>query len=350
MFKEFGVTKEGIQTHLYTLSNSKGMRVDVSDYGATVVSILTEDKNGELVDVSLGYDNVTDYENNTCYFGAIIGRNANRIAFGQCMIDGVTYQMNQNHHENNLHSGDRGFDVVVWDAQFDENEPGKIKFHYISKDMEQNLPGNFDVTVTYKLLEDNTLSIVYDAETDKTTLANMTTHIYYNLNGHDNGNIGGHELMIPASLYTPMVDEKAIPTGVNKDVTDTPFDFRSYKRIQMDVDDSTNKQIKFANGYDHNFMIDVPAGKLRTVAKAIGDLSGIVLEIESDCEAIQFYSGNGIGEHIAKGGAEYGSRQGFALEPQYVPNGINVRDWSSPLLRPGEKYHSETKLHFSVQQ
>lgn len=141
------------------------------------------------------------------------------------MIDGVTYQMNQNHHENNLHSGDRGFDVVVWDAQFDENEPGKIKFHYISKDMEQNLPGNFDVTVTYKLLEDNTLSIVYDAETDKTTLANMTTHIYYNLNGHDNGNIGGHELMIPASLYTPMIDEKAIPTGVNKDVTDTPFDF-----------------------------------------------------------------------------------------------------------------------------
>lgn len=349
MIKEFGTTKNGVLTHLYTIKNNNGMTVEITDYGATVVSILTADKNGGMTDVVLGYDCVSDYEDNGYYFGAIIGRNSNRIAGGQCVIEGKTYHMEQNHFDNNLHSGVNGFDRVVWDVEYNENECNKIVMHYLSKDMEQQLPGNFDATVTYLLDDDNVLSIVYDATTDKTTLANMTTHIYYNLNGHQNGDILGHSLFIPAAEYTPMIDEKAIPKGVNEDVTGTPFDFRNFKTIgkDLDVDD---EQIAFANGYDHNFVIDSESGVLRTVAKATGELSGISLVIESDCEGIQFYSGNGIEEHKAKDGVIYRERQGFALEPQYNPNAINVKEWKSPVLKPGEKYHSETKLRFSVER
>lgn len=347
--KEFGKTKSGVMTHLYTIKNKNGMTVEITDYGAAVVSILTADKNGELQDVALGYDSVRDYEDNDYYFGAIIGRNSNRIAYGECYIEGKTYKMDQNHFENNLHSGKCGFDNVVWEVEADESEAGRIVLHHMSKDMEQKLPGNFDATVTYCLDDDNVLSIVYEATTDKTTLANMTTHIYYNLNGHQSGTIEGHTLMIPASRYTPIIDEKAIPKGVNDAVDGTPFDFRKPKAIGRDSDQE-NEQIEFAGGYDHNLVIDSEAGVLRPVATVVGELSGISLTIESDCEGLQFYSGNGIREHKAKGGALYNRRQGFALEPQYIPNAINVKEWSSPLLRPGERYHSETRLRFSVEQ
>ena len=349
MVNEFGTTKNGVVTHLYTIMNNNGMTVGITDYGATVVSILTEDKNHVMTDVALGYDCVGDYEDNGYYFGAIIGRNSNRISGGQCVIEGKTYFMDRNHFENNLHSGRHGFDNVVWDVEYDENESNKIVMHHMSKDMEQHLPGNFDATVTYLLDDDNVLSIVYDATTDKTTLANMTTHIYYNLNGHNSGDIIGHSLMIPATKYTPMIDGRAIPKGVHENVSDTPFDFRNFKTIGKDLD-MDNEQIGFAGGYDHNFVIDSDSGDLRTVARVTGELSGISLVIESDCEGIQFYSGNGIEEHKAKDGAIYKKRQGFALEPQYIPNAINVKEWKSPILKPGERYHSETKLHFSVEQ
>ena len=348
MPEEFGYTKNGVLTHAYTISNQAGMQVKITDYGATVISIMVKDKQGAVQDVSLGYDSVKDYEEHGYYFGAIIGRNSNRIANGQCVIDGVTYQMDQNHNENNLHSGLQGLDVVVWKADFDEAKPDTITFSYLSKDMEQKLPGNFDVQVTYQVTEENVLRILYHATTDRTTLANMTTHIYYNLNGHAAGNIEGHQLMIPGSKYTPMIDAKAIPKGFHEVVAGTPFDFTEMKKIGQDIDDASDEQIGFAAGYDHNFVIDAPAGQLRTCAKAVGDESGIALEIVSDCEGIQFYSGNFIGEHTAKNGASYGRRQGFALEPQYIPNAINVEEWTSPILRPGEEYISETQLRFTV--
>ena len=224
---EFGKTSKGKIAHIYTLVNGKGMALEVTDYGATMVSILAPDAKGRSKDVLLGYDDVQDYEQGTCYFGAIIGRNGNRTKDAQVVIDGHVYQMEKNEGENNLHSGSEGYSNIIWDASVDE-DGNSVSFHHVGADGEQGLPGTFDITVTYTLTMENEVKIHYEGTSDKDTIANMTNHGYYNLAGHAAGKIEDHILWLDADAFTP-VGQGMIPTGEILPVEGTPMDFRAAK-------------------------------------------------------------------------------------------------------------------------
>lgn len=342
--KDFGTTKNGEQTKLYTLDNGN-MQVDLTDYGATIVAIRVPDKNGKLWDVALGYDNISGYENNGCFFGAVIGRSANRIALAKAVIDGKEYQMSVNDNDNNLHNMPGGFDHQMFKASPSGNN--KVTFSIFSGHMSQELPGNMVLCVTYELLAENTLKLNYRALSDETTLANFTNHVYFNLNGHDSGNIEEHTLRLNSSSYTPVADNQAIPTGRVMDVTDTVFDFRIPKKISRDIN-ADEQQLKFVKGYDHNFTVDGTVGVLRPAACACGDKTGIVMETWTDLPGIQFYAGNCISENMqGKGGATYGPRSGFCLETQYFPNAINQPGFVKPEFPAGKLIESTTLYKFS---
>ena len=345
MRSSFGITKDGKEVFLHTLKNSSGMEVKIMDYGASVTGITVPDKDSNPVDVVLGYDTLADYENTSNYFGTIVGRNCNRIENAEFTIDGTTYKVADNDHGNNLHNGPDGFDRRVWDAE--DISDTEVRFTYKSPDMESGFPGNFTAVVTYKLEEDNTLRMIYNAVTDKPTIANLTSHTFYNLEGHAAGNIADHNLVINAKYITPVKDSKAIPTGELLDVAGTPFDFNTEKKIGKDID-ADDTQIKYAGGYDHNYIVDGEHGTLRTFAVITSDKTGIKMELLSDHVGMQFYTGNFLTAHKAKGGAIYDFRQGFAMEPQFVPNSINDSHFESPVLRPGEEFKSETDLRFSI--
>ncbi len=344
---KFGVTKEGNDVTKYTLQNEKGMRLSVIDLGATVVSLQMEGSDGVCYDVVLGYDSPAEYQTHTCYFGAIIGRNANRIGGAKIALDGINYDLEQNDNENNLHSGSRGFHAVIWNIE--KAGEDSITFSYVSKDREQDFPGNMTVKVTYALTEQNEVVIEYEAVSDQTTVANLTNHCYFNLDGHNSGSVKEQQLLIKASAYTPVVDAKAIPTGEIADVTDTPMDFRSMKKIGAQIEEDF-AQLKHVGGYDHNFCIDGACGSMQPAACAKGAKSGIVMEVYTDCPGIQFYAGNFIGKQTGKGGANYGDRHGFCLETQYYPNAVNEQNFASPLLKPGETYRTTTKYCFSCER
>ena len=254
MLKEkFGDTKKGMEVYKYELVNSKGMKAVVTDYGATVLSLYVKDKNGNVQDVVLGYDDLASYERGTSYFGAIVGRYANRISNAQITIDGVDYKLEANDNENSLHSGSNGVSGLVWDVKnYTDNS---ITFTKESKDLEQGFPGNATIEVTYTVTEDNELAIKYHAVADKATTFNMTNHSYFNLEGCSAGVVYDHMLQINASGYTPVCSAKAIPTGEIAPVEGTPFDFRQMKKIGQDINQE-NEQLSYGNGYDHNFAID----------------------------------------------------------------------------------------------
>jgi len=345
LIENFGDTTTNEATKLYTLENENGLQLKVMDLGATMVSLLVKDKVGEICDVILGYDSAAEYQNHSCYFGAVIGPNANRIAFAKCMIEGQTYQLEQNNNENNLHSGSRGFHNVIWYAKVEENRNDTITFTYYSKDMEQGFPGNLTAKVTYTLTEKDELKIDYFGETDKTTVANFTNHAYYNLGGHDFGSIEGHKLRILAQGYTPVSSGEAIPTGIITPVIATPMDFQNGKTIGQDIG-MDFVQLQYAGGYDHNYVLDSAHGNMKLAAQADCEESGIAMDFYTDCMGIQFYSGNFIEEHLGKNGAVYHYRQGFCLEPQYFPNAINDENFVSPIIEPGETYQAHTKICF----
>lgn len=343
----FGKTKEGNEVTKYTLTNKNGMEVSFIDLGATIVSIKVADKNGELKDVTLGYDNPVDYQTNTCYFGAVIGRNANRINQARITLDGTEYTLEANDNENNLHSGKNGFHSVIWNVEKEEAQ--KIVFTYVSKDGEQDFPGTMNASVTYEVTDDNELVISYKADSDKTTVANFTNHAYFNLDGHEAGSIENHELEILASYYTPVIDAKAIPTGEVAKVSDTPMDFRKMEKIGARIGDDF-EQLKFAGGYDHNYVLDKADGTMQLAARAKAAKSGICMDVYTDCVGIQLYTGNFVGEQTGKDGVTYGFRHGFCLETQYFPNAINEAGFKAPVLNPGETYQSETKYRFFVEK
>ncbi len=345
--EKFGNTKTGQEVFKYVLENENGMRLSLINLGATITSLEVLDREGTKRDVVLGYDTAEDYQKNTYYFGAVIGRNANRIQNAVCVIDRVKYLLEQNDHENNLHSGSRGFHDVLWKADYDTDRSDKLVFEYISPDGEQGFPGNLTARVTYELTKQNEVILTYDAITDKKTVANFTNHAYYNLDGHDAGTIEKQELCIKATYYTPVVDEKAIPTGGINSVSGTPMDFREEKHIGRDIG-SKFEQLVFAGGYDHNYVLDQESDTMRLAATAKSENSGIVMRIYTDCPGIQFYSGNFIQEHSGKNGTVYGKRQGFCLETQYFPNAVNQPGFESPLLVPGKVYHSQTKMCFDL--
>lgn len=332
---------------VYTLENKSGAKVRVTDYGAALVSIIVPDRDGNMVDVLLGYDDVTGYENNTCYFGAVIGRNANRIANAKAKIDGTVYELTPNDNENNLHSGqNKGTDTVVWDVK--EQTENTIVLTTASGHLEQGFPGNMDIEVRYTLTEDNTVEIEYKAVSDKNTVANFTNHAYFNLAGHASGDILDQELCIYASHFTPVIDSKAIPTGEILPVAGTPMDFTKQKPIGKEID-SDYIQLVYGGGYDHNYVLDKKdAGDFVCMAKAYSPATGITLEAYTDCIGVQFYSGNFITEQQGKQGATYHKRQGFCLESQFYPNAINEENFPSPYLKAGDVYQSKTSYHFSV--
>lgn len=344
--ESFGTGRTGEAVSVYTLENQSGARVRVTDYGAALVSIFVPDRDGVMQDVLLGYDNVTGYEKNTCYFGAVIGRCGNRIANAQVTINGVTYKLDANDNENNLHSGEKGMDTIVWNVK--EHTENSITLACTSADLEQGFPGNMDVEVVYVLTEDNTVEICYKAVSDKDTVANFTNHAYFNLAGHASGDVLDQELMIRASNYTPVIDAKSIPTGEILPVAETPMDFTSAKTIGRDIH-ADDIQLSYGTGYDHNFVLDKSeAGAYELMAEAYAPKTGIVMKAYTDCPGVQFYSGNFITAQDGKQGAVYEKRQGFCLESQYYPNSVNEPNFESPFLKAGEVYTTKTGYHFET--
>ena len=297
-------------------------------------------------DVLLGYDDVQDYEQGTCYFGAIIGRNGNRTKDAQVVIDGHVYQMEKNEGENNLHSGSEGYSNIIWDASVDE-DGNSVSFHHVGADGEQGLPGTFDITVTYTLTMENEVKIHYEGTSDKDTIANMTNHGYYNLAGHAAGKIEDHILWLDADAFTP-VGQGMIPTGEILPVEGTPMDFRAAKSIGADIE-ADYEQLKIAGGYDHNYVLNNSNGTLRKIAEVSEPESGRRMEVFSDAVGVQFYAGNFV-ESIPKGkeGVVYQKRSGLCLETQGFPDATHHETFPSTVLRAGAKYETTTIYYFSA--
>lgn len=336
---------------LYTLKNKHGVVVKITNYGATITSISVPDRNGDFADVALGYNRLDDYVNavDKPYFGAIVGRYGNRIAKGKFTLDGETYSLAVNNGPNHLHGGIIGFDKVVWKAHpIAGDDWNGLQLHYLAKDKEEGYPGNLDVTVRYKLDNENALLVHYRATTDKATPVNLTQHTYFNLKGEGNGDILGHELMLNASRYTP-VDETLIPTGEVAPVAETPFDFMTPKLIGRDIEQS-HSQLKFGLGYDHNWVINgTPNADLRLAARVYEPSTGRVLEVLTDAPGIQFYCGNFLdGRLRGKSNKPYIRRGGFCLETQHYPDSPNQSHFPSCILRPGETYQTTTIFQFGI--
>ncbi len=335
----------------YTLKNIHGVTVKITNYGAIITSILVPDRNGDFDDIALGYDHLKNYINavDKPYFGAIVGRYGNRIAKGQFSIDGETYELATNNGENHLHGGIIGFDKVVWDATpIGGSDWSGLELSYLAKDGEEGYPGNLQVTVTYRLNNENQLSVDYRATTDKPTPVNLTQHTYFNLQGEGNGTILDHELMLAASHYTP-VNEDLIPTGEIAPVADTPFDFTESKPIGRDIDQD-HAQLRYGLGYDHNFVLDrEDEPGLQLAARVDEPTSGRVLEIHTEEPGIQFYSGNFLdGQLTGKSDRPYVHRGGFCLETQHFPDSPNRPEFPSTILHPGETYQTKTVFTFST--
>jgi aldose 1-epimerase len=342
-------TSDFDEIKLYTLKNKSGTTVRITNYGATVTSIQTADRDGNMADIALGYNDVSGYMNavDKPYFGAIVGRYGNRIANGRFFIDGRKYTLATNNGENHLHGGVIGFDKVVWDAEV--VGANAVEFSYLAKDMEEGYPGNLQISVTYTLTEGNELRIDYLATTDKKTPVNLTNHTYFNLKGEGVGDILGHELMINARGYTP-VDSGLVPTGQIVPVLGSPFDFSKPKAIGRDIV-LTNQQLAYGLGYDHNFVLE-KGGKnsaLTLAATVYEPTSGRFMEIFTEEPGIQFYSGNFLdGRLKGKAGNTYVHRGGFCLETQHYPDSPNQPAFPSTILNPDEEYETTTIYKFSA--
>ncbi len=333
----------------YTLKNKAGMEVKLTNYGATITSIKTADRDGKMDDIALGYNDVSDYMNavDKPYFGSVVGRYGNRIAKGRFTVDGEEYELATNNGENHLHGGVIGFDKVVWDAEI----VGKnaVCFTYLAKDGEEGYPGNLSIAVTYTLTEENEIQIDYLATTDKATPVNLTNHTYFNLKGEGEGDILGHELMINAKGFTP-VDKGLIPTGEIAPVAGTPFDFTVAKPIGRDIGQK-DQQLEYGLGYDHNFVLDKEGkeGQMTRAATAYEPTTGRFMEVFTKEPGIQFYCGNFLdGRLKGKSGKTYVYRGGFCLETQHYPDSPNQPQFPSTILRPGADYETRTTYRFSV--
>jgi aldose 1-epimerase len=336
---------------LFTLQNSNGMEARITNYGGIVTSLLVPTSSGKKIDVALGFSTLDDYIqfNHDPFFGALIGRFGNRIDEGKLTLDGVTYSLAINNPPNHLHGGPQGFDRVFWTPAISE-EKGvpTLTLSYLSRDGEENYPGNLQVTVTYRLLESNTLEIDYFAETDKATPINLTNHTYFNLEGDGNPSILDHQIQIFADRYTP-IHPTMIPTGSIDSVHGTPFDFLQPKVMGAEID-SDHPQIQNGLGYDHNFILtqEKDSTGLFKVAKVTAPRSGITLEAWTTEPAVQFYTGNFLYKTVTgKQGKPYPLRSGFCLETQHYPDSPNQPQFPNTILRPGETFRSTTQYRLS---
>ena len=346
--KPFGKLPDGQRADLYTLTNRNGAVATISNYGGIVTSLTMPDRNGKLGDVVLGFNSLEKYLKDSPYFGCLVGRYGNRIAKGRFTLDGQNYQLATNNIGNALHGGLKGFDKVLWQAEPKVTAQGpSLKLTYVSKDGEEGYPGNLKVAATYTLTNKNELKLVYRATTDKDTVVNLTHHSYFNLAGQGNGTILEHVVTLDASRYTP-VDKTLIPTGKVATVKGTPFDFLKPTPIGARID-AKDDQLKFAGGYDHNFVADklIP-GTLTRVAKVEDPKTGRVMEVFTTEPAVQFYAGNFLdGTLKGKGGKVYAHRGGFCLEPQHYPDSPNHPNFPSTVLKPGETYKNTIVYRFS---
>ncbi len=333
--ERFTSNVNGKATALYTLRNSNGLVTQITNFGAHIVSLFVPDKDGDFADVVLGLDNIEDYvSGNGPYMGAICGRSANRIANGTFELEGEVYQLAVNNGPNHLHGGMTGFNKVVWDAE--KVSSNQLILSYLSKDGEEHYPGNLKVQVVYTLTEKDELIVEYQATTDKTTLVNLASHSYFNLEGEGSGKILDHELTIHADFFTP-IDDTSIPTGEILRVKGTPMDFTTQKAIGKDLF-MENEQLKNGAGYDHNWVLKNRSGVLGLAATAYAPLSGRVMEVFTTQPGVQFYSSNWMENEKGKHGKVYNKHEGFCLETQHFPDAINHPYFPSSVLKPGQVY------------
>lgn len=334
-------TIDGKEVQTFELKNSKGTTIHLTNYGAIVTKMLVADKNGNFENIVMGFDNVSDYQQNGYYFGATAGRYANRIAKGQFSLDGEEYQLTINDGPNHLHGGKEGFNEVVWTAETFEDRNGVgVRMTYVSPDGEEGYPGELTTTATFTLDENDVFSILYEANTDKKTIVNITHHGYFNLSAMRD-DILGHELTIYGDHYTP-VDQTAIPTGEIREVRNTPFDFTTAHQIGERIG-------QVEGGYDHNYVITKEyTGNLKKHAELYHSASGRVLEVHSDAPGVQFYSGNFLDGVTGTDGQAYNQHTGLCLEPQFFPDSPNQPDFPSATLAPGETYSHKIELHFKT--
>jgi aldose 1-epimerase len=340
--------------HQYTLTNSSGSTARITNYGAILQSLEIPDRHGKLIDVTLGFDTFDEYLGANPFFGATIGRCANRIAGGMFTLDGRMVNLDANSPPNHIHGGRRGFDKRLWDITRAGQGLGDVfvKMMYISKENEEGYPGTVEVAVTYTLTFDNTLRIEMQAGADAPTPVNMSNHSYWNLNGGASGSILDHEVTLISDAYTP-TDDTRIPTGEIRPVASTPFDFTTSKRIRTDIDALTLLDEDDPGGYDHNFIIRDADGTIKPAARVYSPQSGLTMNVKTNQPGIQFYTGNFIDGSIkGKGGTVYGKHQALCLETQKFPDAINkqgIEGWPSVILRPGEPYYHEVQYAFSCE-
>jgi aldose 1-epimerase len=344
----FGNAPDGTPVAIYTLRNSKGMEARIMTYGGIVQSLKVPDKNGKLGDVVLGYDDLDGYLKATPYFGALIGRYGNRIGGAKFTLEGKTYTLATNNGPNSLHGGIKGFDKVVWKATSLMTADGPaLQLTYFSKDGEEGFPGNLKVTAVYTLTDDNELRLDFTATTDQPTVCNLTHHSYFNLAGQGNGDILGHIVYINADNTTP-VDSNLITTGEIKPVNGTPFDFRKPTAIGARINDP-DTVLQYGPGYDHNWVINKPMGKLGLQARVYEPATGRVMEVFSTEPGLQFYTGNSLdGSITGKDGKVYQRRTAFCMEPQHYPDSPNKPMFPTTELKPGETYQNTIIYRFYV--
>lgn len=324
------------------------MEVCITNFGGRIVSIMVPDKNGKLQDVVLGFDSIADYENIPSDFGASIGRYANRIYHGRLIIDGDTTWLPTNNFGHTLHGGPKGWQYQVYKTvSVDSNQ---LVLQRNSPDGDQKFPGNVVATVSFTLTDDNAIDIKYSAMTDKKTVINMTNHSYFNLSGDPSKTGTNQILFVNADTYTP-VDSSFIPIGVMDSVKGTPMDFTTPKAIATDIMDTSYIQIKYANGYDHNWVLNTRGDISQVAASLYSPVSGIKLQVYTNEPGIQVYTGNFLtGTFKGKAGIAYNNRPSVCLETQHYPDSPNEPQWPSTILVPGDTYHSECIFKFSVEK
>lgn len=337
---------DSARASVYRLQNDNGMEVLVSAYGGIIQKLTAPDRRGQYTDIVLGFDSMDGYFGKHPYFGALVGRYANRIGNSRFELQGATYQLTPGRGGHHLHGGNKGFDKVLWRTSRSELSSRSLRLCYVSEDGDEGYPGELSVQVDYTLSDRDELSISYHATTDKTTIVNLSNHSYFNLGGSDAGDIVDHIVELNADFFTP-VSSDMIPTGELRDVTGTPMDLRRPTRIGDRIDND-NEQIRYANGFDHNWVLNRATGGLQSAARVTEAQSGRVLEVATTEPGLQFYTGNRLdGSITGKAGRIYRSRSGFCLETQHFPDSPNQPAFPSTVLEPGETYQSKTVYKFS---
>lgn len=341
---DFGVTRNNEKASKYILKNKHGMEVALSDFGATILSICLEDKNGAYRDVLLGYDTLEEYYDNSCGFGAYIGRNSNRIGDAKVIIGGVEYSLEANNHNNNLHSGNNRSHYQFYQTVTGmENGLEYVEFQRVSPHLEQGFPGNLDQKIRYTLTEENELSIRYEMISDMDTVINPTNHSYFNLNGHDSGDILKHKLEVYSDAFL-LTDSQLLPTGKIASVEDTPMDFRMKKEIGVDIH-VMYEPIQLAGGYDHNYIFE-NNGLLKKMARVEADESGLYMETYSDLCGMQVYSGNFLNGRNGKANTVYEKHAGICFEAQFYPNSCKEPTFPSCICEANKEFFSTTIYKF----